>query len=88
MSKIKFIGKTPIRATTNGVDVVLIPGEYYENKIPAESDYIKSLVAQGFFEEVLEESIEVSEEVNTPTDDLLDSNEKPKSKRQTTKPTP
>jgi hypothetical protein len=49
-SNFKFKGPTVIRATVNGTDLVFVPGEQYEN-LP-DFDYVKSLVAQGFFEPV------------------------------------
>jgi hypothetical protein len=48
--KLKFIAPHVVRATADGVDFVLVPGETYEN-LPA-SDYLYSLWKQGYFEEV------------------------------------
>lgn len=49
-SILRFKGPTVIRATVDGTDLVFVPGEEYENL--TDSDYVRSLKAQGFFEPV------------------------------------
>lgn len=79
MERLKFIGTTSIRTSNNGKDVNLHPGETY-NKKDLSNDYLLSLVAQGFFEEVVEEPKEEVSQTNTtgPASDKQTKTPKPK----------
>lgn len=75
MDVLKFIGKTSIRTSNGDKDINLHPGEQY-NKKDLSNDYLKSLIAQGLFEEVTETPKE--EEVAQPTATVAAANDKPK----------
>jgi hypothetical protein len=53
MKDFVYVGSVDSAATINGVDVILWKGKTVN--LPEDNDYVKSLIAQGYLEEVVAE---------------------------------